>query len=77
MSTAQPLDPATHIINGVYEVASHHVGKSLVDLIRDCFTSGKIRCGDYFLGRSRSLIQQYYPLIPPQDRETIYIQLRM
>ncbi len=77
MSTAQSPDLAPHIINGAYEVADHHVGKSLVDVIRNCFTSGKIRGGDYFLGRSRSLLQQYNPALPSNDRNAIYFQLRM
>ncbi|KAF8265313.1 hypothetical protein EI94DRAFT_1736091 [Lactarius quietus] len=78
MTTAQSPDPAPHIINnGTYEVASHHVGKSLIDMIWDCFTSGKIRGGDYFLGRSRSLIQQYYTLLPSKDQKAIYLKLKM
>lgn len=79
MSTAQSLDPAHPIINGTYEVpvASHHVGKRIVDVIWNCFTSGKIRGGNYFLDRSQSLLRQHYPSLLPQDRRAIYMQLKM
>ncbi|KAH9168184.1 hypothetical protein EDB89DRAFT_1993479 [Lactarius sanguifluus] len=77
MSTAQSLDLAPHLINGAYEVASHHAGMKIVDVIWNCFTSGKIRGGDYFFGRSRSLLQQYYPSLPSNDRNMIVTKLRM
>jgi hypothetical protein len=69
---------STPIINGVHEVAGHHLGKSLVNVFRDCFsiTGGKVRDGDYLLSRSRSLIRQYYESIPTQEQEIIVAELK-
>ena len=71
MSTAQFPDPSPHIINGVYEVASHHVGKTLVDTIRSCFPNGKIRRGNYYLSRSRTMLAQYYARLEYEDQDAI------
>jgi hypothetical protein len=75
MATQPPPDYSSHVINGVYEVASHHVGKSLVDVIRNCFTGGKMRTGDYYLNRSRSLLHQHIASLPRKDRDAIHTQL--
>lgn len=74
MDTLQSPDNSSHIINGVYEVASHHVGKSVFDVIRNCFPSGKISGGNYYMNRSRSLLKQHYASLPRKDREAISIQ---
>jgi hypothetical protein len=71
MSTPQSQDHSSPIINGAYEVASYHVGKGLVDVVRNLSTGGKIRTGDYFLNRSRPLIQQYYSGLPNEDQDNI------
>lgn len=69
MSTPDYSPP---IINGVYDVAGYHIGKSLVDVFRDYLTSsGRIRNGDYFVSRSRPLIQQFYPSLPNGDQNAI------
>ncbi len=72
MSTVQSSDYSPHIVNGVYEVASHHVGKTLVDVIRDCFPSGKIRSGNYYFSRSRTMILQHYAHLEPGDQDIIH-----
>ncbi len=71
MSAVQSPDYSPPIINGIYEVASHHVGKSLVDVVRDCFTRGKIRRGDYYFGRVHPMIQQHYARLELDDQNTI------
>ncbi|KAN0128069.1 hypothetical protein V8E53_014106 [Lactarius tabidus] len=68
MSTSQFPDFSPHIVNGAYEVASHHIGKTLVDTIRNCFPSGKIRRGNYYLGRSRYMLAQHYARLEHEDR---------
>ncbi|KAI9444376.1 hypothetical protein BJY52DRAFT_1420819 [Lactarius psammicola] len=52
----QSPDCSPPIINSIYEVASHHVGKSLVDAIRNSFTRGKIRRGNYYFVSFGNLI---------------------
>ncbi|KAN0141210.1 hypothetical protein V8E53_000966 [Lactarius tabidus] len=74
MATLQSSDYSSHVINGVYEVASHHVGKSVFDVIRNRFPSGKIRGGNYYMDRSRSLLKQHYTSLPRKDREAISVQ---
>ena len=76
MATLQTPNYSPHVINGVYEVASHHAEKSLVDFIRNCFPSGKIRGGNYYMKRSRSLLKEHYASLQPQDLSTILRQLR-
>ncbi|KAH9021442.1 hypothetical protein EDB84DRAFT_1512321 [Lactarius hengduanensis] len=71
MSTVQSPDLSPHIINGIYRVASHHVGMSLVGVVRNCFTRGKIRRGDYYFGRVHPLIQQHYAQLELDDQNTI------
>ncbi|KAH8985756.1 hypothetical protein EDB86DRAFT_2957765 [Lactarius hatsudake] len=71
MSTAQSPDYSAHIINGMHEVASHHIGKGLVDVFRNTSIGGKIRQGDYYLSRSNTLIQQYYAWLPTEDQDSI------
>ena len=75
MSTV-PADFSTPIINSVHEVTSHHLGKSLADVIRNCFPGGKVREGDYLFSRSKSLIRQYYESLPVQDQDTILIEFK-
>ncbi|KAN0139103.1 hypothetical protein V8E53_003105 [Lactarius tabidus] len=58
-------------VSGAYEVASHHVGTSLVDAIRNLFPSGKKRRGDYYLDRSNPLIERYYDRYDPEDQDAI------
>lgn len=72
MPTAQSSDVPPNVINGVHDVAGHHLGKTIVDVVRNSFTTGgKIQNGDDFLDRSRLLIQQYHPVLPNDDQGAI------
>ncbi|KAH9053385.1 hypothetical protein EDB87DRAFT_212977 [Lactarius vividus] len=71
MSAVQSPDLSPPIINGIYEVASHHVGKSLVGAVRNCFTHGKLRRGDYYFSRVQPLIQQHYATLEFDDQNAI------
>ena len=73
MSAAQLPDYSTPVINGIQEVARHHLGKGIVSVFRKCFqlTGGQIRDGDYLFGQSRNLLRQYYTLLPHQDQDNI------
>lgn len=75
MATLQTPNYSPHVINGVYEVASHHAEKSLVDYIRNCFPSGKIRGGDYYLKRSRSVLREHYTFLRPEDLNALLRQM--
>ncbi|KAH8978652.1 hypothetical protein EDB92DRAFT_549349 [Lactarius akahatsu] len=72
MSTVQSPDYSPHIINGIHEVASQHVGKAIVNIIRNCFPSGKIRSGNYYLRRSHTMILQYFLQLEVEDQDTIH-----
>ena len=74
MSTAPFPDSSSPIVNGVHDVAGHHARKGLLDIIRDSFTGGKIRSGDYYFSRTRTLIQQHYPGLPLKDQNTIHFE---
>ena len=77
MSTLPPPDFSAPIINGVHEVASHHLGKSLVKFFFNCFSpDGKAQDGDYLLSRSRTLIRQYWTVLPIQDKRQILTELK-
>jgi hypothetical protein len=76
MATTQSPDYSPHVINGVYEVASHHVEKSLFDMIRSCFTGGKMRGGNYYMNRSCSLLKEHYASLQPEDLNAILRQLK-
>ena len=76
MSTTPLPDYTSPIVNGVHEAASHHVRKGLLDIIRDTFTGGKIRSGDYYLSRTRTMIKQHYPGLPLKDQNNIHFEFR-
>ena len=60
------------IAGGVFEVASHLVGKSIVDSLRKNFTGdGKMQRGDFYMNRSRELLQRHLEIIRPDDKTTI------
>lgn len=75
MSTAQAPDDPLHIDNDHYEVLSHRVGKSLVDVIRKHLTSGKIRRGDYYFGRMQTMIRQHYAQLEFEDKMKIEFEI--
>jgi len=70
MSTALP---GTHItFDGFCEIASHHVGKTLIKSIADnLLMGGTIRRAEYYMGRSRSLLQHFFAHLPLEDQENI------
>jgi len=74
MSTAESPGLSSPIVNLVHEIASHHVGKGLLDIIRNSFTGGKIRSGDYYFSRTRTMIQQHYPGLPFNDQNAIHFE---
>jgi hypothetical protein len=77
MSTIPPPDFSTPIINSVHEVASQHLGKGLLNAFWNYFSADrKVRDGDYLLRRSRTLIRQYWRVLPIQDKRTILIELK-
>ena len=75
MSTTAPFpDFSPPIVNGVHEAASHHAGKGLLGILRDSFTGGKIRSGDYYFRRTRMMIKEHYPGLPLKDQNTIHFE---
>jgi hypothetical protein len=74
MSTAPFPDFSPPIVNGVHEAASHHAAKSLLGIIRDSLTGGKIRNGDYHFSRTRTMIKEHYPGLPLKDQKTIQFE---
>jgi hypothetical protein len=74
MFTAPSADSSgTHVvIDGFYEVASHHLGRTLIKSMRDkLFIGRKIQRAEYYWGRSRTLLQHYFPHLPQGDQENI------
>jgi hypothetical protein len=74
MSTAMFPDLSPPIVNGVHTAASHHARKGLLNIIRDSFTGGKIRSGDYYFSRTRTMIREHYPGLPLRDQNTIHYE---
>ena len=74
MSTPPFPDFSSPFINGVHEAASHHVRKGLLDIIRDSFTAGQIRSGNYYFSRIRTMIKQHYPGLPLRDQNAIHYE---
>jgi len=60
---------------GAYEVTSHNVGKSVVNVIQNLFASGKKRRGDYYLDRTYPLIQLNFEMFEPSEQDTIHFEL--
>jgi hypothetical protein len=74
MSTAPFPDFSSPIVNGVHEAASHHARKGLLGILRSSLTGGKIRSGDYYFSRTRTMIKEHYPGLPLQDQNTIHFE---
>jgi hypothetical protein len=74
MSTAPFPDISPPIVNSVHEVASHHARKGILDIIRDSFTGGNIRSGNYYFSRTRMMIKEHYPGLPFKDQNTIHFE---
>jgi hypothetical protein len=71
-NTPQNHTPAIEILGGTIEVTGHLDGRSLISgLWRNFFASSLVQDGDYFMGRSRALLQRHLNLIPFQEQNTI------
>jgi len=65
------------IVGGVLEVASHLVGKHIVDSLRKNFTGdGKTQRGDFYMDRSRELLQTHLEVMDRKDRTTLRQQYK-
>lgn len=58
-------------VSGAYEVASHHVGTSMADIIRNLFPRGKKKRGDYYFDRATPLMEQFCDMYEPEDQDEI------
>lgn len=74
MSTTPLPNFSPPIVNGVHEAASYHARKGLLGFLRGNFTAGKIRRGDYYFSRTRSMIKEHYPGLPLKDQNTIHFE---
>lgn len=77
MSTAQSVESSAHIINGMHEVARHHIGKSLVDVFRNSSVGGQLRKGDYYLDRSYILVQQCFAGLLQEEQDNIIAKIKV
>ncbi|KAF8257041.1 hypothetical protein EI94DRAFT_1761230 [Lactarius quietus] len=75
MSTAPFPDFSSPIINGIHEEGEHRVGKGFFGIIWASLTGGKIRNGDYYFSRTRTMIKQHYPGLPLQDQNTVHFEV--
>ena len=71
-NTFQNYPPAIEIVGGTIEVTSHLDGRTLISgLWRTVFTGSLVQDGDYFMGRSRALLQRHLRLMPLEDQDVI------
>ena len=64
---------APELVGGVVEVAGGLIGKSLIDNLRQSFTSSsQEERGDFFMDQSRVLLQNHLQLIQRQDKTKIH-----
>jgi len=71
-NTFQNYPPAIEILGGTIEVTSHLDGRSLIGgLWRNVFTGSLMQDGDYFMDRSRSLLQRHLKLMRVQDQNVV------
>jgi len=66
--------PSPQIVNGFFEVSSVFLGRGLVAGIKDSFTGGRIRRGDFAMSRSRNLLQQHLRQLPLDDQNFIRLK---
>ncbi|KAI9455514.1 hypothetical protein F5148DRAFT_1225766 [Russula earlei] len=63
---------APEINAGIFETSGHLIGRSLIDNIQKAFsTSRQTREGDFFMDRSRNLLQEHLDLIEVETRGKI------
>ena len=71
-NTSQNYPPAIEIVGGTIEVTSHLDGRSLISgLWRTVFTGSLVQDGDYFMDRSRTLLQRHLRLMRLRDQKVI------
>jgi len=56
----------------IFEVASHLIGKAIVDILRENFTGdGKMQRGDFYMNQSRELLRRHVEIIRRDDKPII------
>jgi hypothetical protein len=71
-NTFQNYPPAIEIVGGTIEVTGHLDGRSLISgLWRTIFTGSLLQDGDYFMDRSRVLLQRHLRLMRLQDQKIV------
>ena len=56
----------------IFKVASHRIGKAIVDSIRENFTGdGKMQRGDFYMNLSRELLRRHLEIIRRDDKPII------
>ncbi|KAI0294569.1 hypothetical protein BC826DRAFT_1175352 [Russula brevipes] len=62
----------TEIAEGVADVASHVLGRKIIDSLRNNFTSvGKMRRGDFYMNQSREMLQMHMQLLDLDEQAAI------
>ncbi|KAH9017274.1 hypothetical protein EDB84DRAFT_1522173 [Lactarius hengduanensis] len=64
-------DISPQVVNGFFEVSSIYLGRGLVAGIKNSFTGGRIRRGDFDMTRSRNLLKQHLRQLPLEDQHFI------
>ena len=60
------------IAAGVFEVRCHRIGKAIIDSLRKNFTGdGQMQRGDFYMNRSRELLQRHLKIIRLDDKNII------
>lgn len=71
-NTFQNYPPAIEIVGGTIEVTNHLNGRNLISgLWRTFFTGTLVQDGDYFMDRSRALLQRHFNLMRRRDQNII------
>jgi len=56
----------------IFKVASHRIGKAIVDILRENFTGdGKMQRGDFYMNQSRELLRRHLEIIRRDDKPII------
>jgi hypothetical protein len=68
----QNYPPAIEILGGTIEVTGHLDGRNLIGgLWKTFFTGSLVQDGDYFMDRSRALLQRHLKLMKLRDQNII------
>jgi hypothetical protein len=66
----------SEIAGGIFEVASHALGRKVINSLRKNFTSnGKMRSGDFYMNQSREMLQRHLQIIDLEDQGNIRLKL--